>query len=167
MPRGPVKYLELLSVLSRHRVEFIVVGGVAAIVEGAPITTLDLDVVFERSPENLQRLHDALQSINARYRDPGGRHLVPDLDRLGTIETNLLLTELGPLDALTEIGDGWDYEYLIEYSNVRAVGDLRVRILNLGKVIESKEVANSDKDRAVLPVLRKTLEMKECDSGDE
>ncbi len=41
--------------LSRHDVDFIVIGGVAAILEGVPITTLDLDIVYDRAPENLER----------------------------------------------------------------------------------------------------------------
>lgn len=47
------RYFQLLELLSQNEVEFVVVGGVAAILEGAPITTLDLDIVYEGSPENL------------------------------------------------------------------------------------------------------------------
>jgi hypothetical protein len=90
MRSNPPKLLDLLRVLSEHCVDFIVVGGVAAIVEGAPITTLDLDIVCERSDENLQRLVDALDSINARYRDPAGRHIVADLRRISSTHTSLL-----------------------------------------------------------------------------
>ena len=54
-PKKP-RYFQLLELLSRHDVDFIVTGGVAAILEGVPITTLDLDIVYDRAPENLERL---------------------------------------------------------------------------------------------------------------
>lgn len=68
-PQSP-RYLELLERLDRGKVRFIVVGGVAAILEGAPITTLDLDVVYERSPENLERLLEVLESVEANTAIP-------------------------------------------------------------------------------------------------
>ena len=154
------KYLELLRALARGNVDYIVVGGVAAVLEGAPITTLDLDILYDRRPENLEHLLAVLRSVNARYRDPAGRDIRPDVERLATLRLSLLLTELGPLDVLPEIGEGWTYDELLPDTTVREVGDLRVRVLSLGKLIEAKELANRDKDRAMLPVLRRTLESK-------
>jgi hypothetical protein len=66
------KFLEILKVLSRHEVEFILVGGLAAIVQGAPIFTFDLDIVFLKTAENRQRLLPALLELDARYLDPAG-----------------------------------------------------------------------------------------------
>ncbi len=152
-------YFQLLELLSRHDVDFIVVGGVAAILEGVPITTLDLDVVYDRSPENLDRLLEVLQSVEACYRDPAGRHIVPTVEKLTTFRMNLLRTNLGPLDVIASI-HGAGYEDLLASTRIRQVGELRLRVLALAKIIESKELADRDKDRAVLPVLRKTLELK-------
>ena len=42
----------ILRTLTAHRVEFIVVGGVSAALQGAPVTTFDIDVVHSRAPEN-------------------------------------------------------------------------------------------------------------------
>jgi len=64
------RFAEILEVLSRHRVELILVGGVAAILEGAPVSTLDLDVVVQPTPEDRERLLDALEELHARYLDP-------------------------------------------------------------------------------------------------
>jgi len=91
-----------------------VVGGVAAVLEGAPITTLDLDILYDRRPENLEHLLAVLRSVDARYRDPAGRDIRPDVERLATLRLSLLLTELGPLDVLPEIGDGWAYDELLD-----------------------------------------------------
>jgi len=60
--------LEILKVLTRHRVDFIIVGGVSAVLHGAPVTTFDLDVVHSRDQKNLARLLAALQELEAVYR---------------------------------------------------------------------------------------------------
>lgn len=155
-----VKFLGLLRVLLRHEVEFFIVGGVAAQLEGAPILTLDLDVLYEKTPENLSRLLAALQELNALYRDPAGRRIEPDRMKLETLRMHLLRTDLGALDVLGAIGDGLTYQDLVGRTLEYELGEVRVRVLELEAVIETKEQANRDKDRAVMPVLRQTLRMK-------
>jgi hypothetical protein len=158
-PRS-VRFLGLLRVLLRHEVDFFVVGGVAALLEGAPILTLDLDILYDKAPGNLDRLLNVLQEIKARYRDPAGRHIEPDAVKLQTMRTHLLLTDLGALDVLSAIGNGLTYQDLVGRTLVYELGEHRVRVLELAAVIETKQQANRDKDRAVLPVLQQTLAMK-------
>ena len=154
------RFLELLRALDRHAVEHVIVGGVAAILEGAPMTTLDLDVVYRLDDDNIERLGRALEALEARYRDPAGRVILPTPDRLRATRVNLLETRLGLLDVMHEVGAGWRYEDLVARSHVREIEELRVQVLDLGDVIASKEVAGRDKDRAMLPLLRRTLELK-------
>jgi len=134
------------------------VGGVAAILEGAPITTLDLDIVCRLDDENLRRLATLLEELDARYRDPAGREIRPNLERLRSNQVNLLDTRLGPLDVMQTIGPGWGWSDLIDRSHSLRVSDLEVRVLELPSIIASKEVADREKDRAMLPVLRRCLE---------
>lgn len=155
-----VKFRGLLQALLRHEVDFLVVGGVAAQLEGAPIVTFDLDILYDNTPANLDRLLGVLQELKARYRDPAGRHIEPDATKLQTLRTHLLLTELGALDLLSQIGAGRTYRDLAGRTILYELGEDRVRVLELSAVIESKEHANRDKDRAVLPVLRQTLILK-------
>jgi hypothetical protein len=154
------RYLDILEVLARHQVDHIVVGGVAAILEGAPVSTFDLDIVPDPASDNRERLLAALRELEARYLDPAGRHLVPDETKLATLRLNRLLTRAGPLDVLAAIGEAMTYALLAGRTHERSVGKLRVRCLDLEAVIESKEQANRDKDRAALPILRRTLELK-------
>lgn len=142
-------------------------GGVAAQLEGAPILTLDLDVLYDKTPENLVRLLAALHELEARYRDPAGRHIEPDLVKLETMRMHLLLTRLGALDVLGVIGNGLTYQDLSGRTISYELGEERVRVLELAAVIETKEHANRDKDRAVLPVLKQTLAMKTHSEQDE
>ena len=153
-------FLELFRALSGSGVEYVVVGGVAAILEGAPITTLDLDIVYRLDDDNLHRLAGLLEELEARYRDPAGRDIRPTRERLESNEVNLLQTRLGPLDAMQSIGPGWVWTDLVDRSRMLRVGDLDLRVLELASIIESKVVADREKDRAMLPVLRRTLEEK-------
>ena len=135
-------------------------GGVAAILEGAPITTLDLDIVCRLSEDNLNRLEDLLEKLDGQYRDPAARVIRPTAARLEGHKINLLETNLGPLDVMHSVGPEWEWPELVDRSHVLSVGELEVRVLELSSIIESKEVADRDKDRAMLPVLRRTLEEK-------
>lgn len=153
-------FFELFRALDGAEVEHVVVGGVAAILEGAPIATLDLDIVYRPDRDNLHRFVTLLEKLEAHYRDPAGREIQPTIDRLENNEVNLLETNLGPLDAMQRIGANWSWDDVVERSHVVKVGGLEVRVLDLASIIESKLVADRDKDRAMLPVLRRTLKEK-------
>lgn len=154
------KFIQILKVLARHEVELILVGGLAAIVEGAPISTFDLDVVFLRTDENLKRLLAALLELKSHYFDPAGRHIVPDAEKLASLRLHRLVTSLGPLDVMETIGAGLRYADLIGDTRLSEVGGINVRVLRLETIILSKEQANRDKDRATLPILQRTLRLK-------
>jgi hypothetical protein len=128
------------------------------------MTTLDLDVVIRIDDENIEKLGALLVELEARYRDPAGRLIAPTTDRLRANRVNLLETSLGPLDVMHIVGAGWRYEDLLPRSHTLEVDDLRVRVLDLADVIATKEETNRDKDRAMLPLLRRTLELKRGDS---
>jgi len=118
MIRQPPKFKEALEVLARHHVDFVVVGGVAAVLAGAPISTFDLDIVHDRSATNVARLLDALTDLDARYRDLTGRVLRPEARALEGDGHHLLLTSCGPLDVLGRIGLGRGYQDLIADSSI-------------------------------------------------
>src|SRR5215471_11648207 len=94
----------VLQTLVDHEVEFIVVGGVAAVLTGAPVNTFDVDVVHSRDPENLGRLVRALREMDAQYRHrPEFR---PDESHLATKGHQLLKARSRNLDILGAIGNG-------------------------------------------------------------
>jgi hypothetical protein len=146
--------------LETHGVVHVVVGGVAAILEGAPVATFDLDVVYRVDDDNLARLERALGEVGATYRDPAGRRIEPTAERLRTHRTNLLRTAHGPLDLMQRIGAGWDHADVVSRSKRIEVEGMQLHVLCLEAVIESKQAADRDKDRAMLPVLLRTLELR-------
>jgi len=154
-------YLAILRTLTEHEVEFIIVGGVCAVLHGAPIATFDLDVVHSRDPENVRHLLTALESLDACARGQGARKIAPNESHLASPGHQLLMTRFGPLDLLGAVGSGQMYEDLVPSTIELPVGGrLKVRVLDLETLIRLKEEAGRDKDRAVLPILRRTLEEK-------
>jgi hypothetical protein len=149
----------MLRVLTEHDVDFIVVGGVSAVLNGAPTVTFDLDVVHARTPENVARLLAALRELDAVSRLHLPRRLVPDATHLSSPGHQLLATNAGPLDVLGEIGGRRGYDDLLTSTlEVELPNGRRVRILTLEALIETKQASGRPKDLAVLPLLRATLE---------
>jgi predicted nucleotidyltransferase len=155
-----VDFLALLQTLVTHGVDFIIVGGVCAVLHGAPIATFDLDLVHSRAPDNIDRLLSALRDLDAYYRGQGERRLHPDSTYLTSPGHQLLMTSLGPLDLLGTIGAHRNYADLLEHTVELQVGGLRLRVLNLETLIEIKEEVGHEKDKAVIPILRRTLQEK-------
>jgi len=154
-------FLAVIRVLNEHGVDFIVVGDVAAVLEGAPISTFDLDVVHSRTVDNVQRLLMALEVLDAHYRMQPERRIRPAASHLLSACHQLLMTRYGPLDVLGEIGQSHGYQELVEHVNEMQAGPgLPIRVLRLAKLIEVKSETAGEKDIATLPILRKTLEEK-------
>jgi uncharacterized protein YqcC (DUF446 family) len=152
------RFLEILKLLTRYRIDFIVVGGVSAVLHGAPVTTFDLDVVHARNRENIARLLSALDELEAVYRIQPERQLRPAESHLASPGHQLLLTKFGPLDVLGMIGKSRTWEDLRPYTRTMEIEpDVVVRVLNLEMLIAVKEELGFPKDIAVLPLLRQAL----------
>lgn len=155
------KFGAILQTLNEQKVDFIVVGGVSAVLQGAPVTTFDLDVVHSRERGNVGRLLIALDSLDAHYRSRPALRLRPDASHLSSPGQQLLMTCYGPLDLLGSIGESHDYEDLLKDTTEVVTGQsTRVRVLTLERLIDIKLETHDEKDLAMLPVLRRTLEQR-------
>ncbi|MEW6685548.1 MAG: hypothetical protein AB1393_05010 [Candidatus Edwardsbacteria bacterium] len=164
MERPTPDFLEILKVLSRHKVDFIVVGGICAVLHGAPVTTFDLDLVYSRSQSNLGHLMLALEELEAYYRGRGIQRLKPGLAHLSSSGHHLLTTKFGPLDLLGTIGVGHTYNDLLKYTIVLKVGRLQLHVLKLETLIEIKKETISEKDKIIIAILERTLQAKQKSS---
>lgn len=148
----------LLEALSAADIDFIVVGGLSAVLHGAPVTTVDLDIVPRREPENAERLQALLESLDAWIVEPMKRQLRTRVtDFLGQGQLNLS-TRFGPLDVLCQLHDGRGFDELLEHSVLIEDEGLAVRILELRTLIEVKASTGRAKDRLTVPVLMAMLE---------
>jgi hypothetical protein len=159
MPEG--KLIATLRALHDGGVDFILVGGLAAVLNGAPVDTFDTDVVHSRDVSNIERLLPVLESLDAVFRIQPERRLRPNASHLASAGHLNLITRYGPLDLLGTIGRNLGYEDLMAHSAEMDIGEkLRIRVLDLETIIGIKEELGGEKDRAVLPILRRTLDEK-------
>jgi len=166
----PYRPADALEVLERHRVDYVVIGGLAAELRGSPYATRDVDVTPARNRANFKRLAAALQELEAKLRVPDlTEPLEVPLDErsfdLGTTWT--YVTKFGFLDVALLPDGTRGYEDLRRGATRERLTDtLEVSVASLADVIRSKEAAGREKDRAVLPVLRQVLERsKELERG--
>jgi len=141
------RFAELLRLLGATGVEFIVVGGVAAAAHGAARVTLDLDVVYHRTPDNLRRIVAALSPHSPYPRGaPPGLPFRWD-DRTVQFGLNFTLaTSLGLIDLLGEITGGGTYEQLLPHCVRLDVFGISCLCIDLPKLIEVKRAAGRPKD---------------------
>jgi hypothetical protein len=157
MDSQPGELTTLLTRLAAAQVDFVLVGALAAVAQGAPLTTHDVDIVHHRTPDNVDRLLTFLQSVHGRHRGHGaGSVLPPTRSALLGPGHSLLSTDLGPLDVLG-IEGGRAYEDLLTDAIVLDVAAQRVRVLGLRALAELKRGSTHPKDRYTLAVLDETL----------
>src|SRR5262245_11913930 len=150
---------QLLHVLNRHGVAYVIVGGIAAVAHGSSLPTEDVDVTPARSRANLDRLAAALREIGARLRserEPDGVEFVCDGAFLAAQSTNLnLVTDLGGVDlVIAPAGFPRGYDDLVSNAVAIDLGDgTPTMVASLADVITSKRVAGRAKDLAALPYL--------------
>ena len=146
----------LINGLSQAKVEFIVVGGIAAVAQGAPVTTFDLDIVHRQSDDNVERLYKYLQTVGVYFRRPDEKILKPTIEHLKGRGHLLLSTTLGPLDVLAHVELDQGFDDLISDSVLIDFKGGSVRILSLEKLIELKRMSTSPEDQYRLHLLEET-----------
>ena len=160
MPEPEFRPELLLDVLARHGVRHVMIGGFAAVIHGSPYVTTDVDVVPDMAPSNLERLSAALLELQARIWTPDEHDGVPfdhDATSLAAVDTWNLVTEHGRLDVMFEPAGTAGYADLARDAVHLVVLGAEVDVASLADVIRSKEAADREKDRLVLPVLRRIL----------
>lgn len=151
----------LIELLADAEVEFVIVGGMAAVVQGVPVTTFDLDIVHNRGEANTKKLLALLKTVHTRYRGhpPDKKIELSEAAFLGRGH-QLLYTDLGALDVLGAIEDGLGYEDLLAYSIEVMLRGKTVKILSLEKLADLKSRSANEKDRLVFKLIAKTLAEK-------
>jgi hypothetical protein len=143
-------------------VDFIIIGGVAAILHGLGYSTYDLDVMYSRDRENIKRLVHALGPYHPYLRGaPPGLPFQFDEQTVRNGLNFTLMTDFGDLDLLGEaVGVGAYPNLLVHSGEVTAFG-VRCRRANLDKLIQMKRAAGRPKDFEVLAQLQALLEERQ------
>lgn len=154
-------FAELFRCLGELHVEFVVIGGLAVISHGHVRATLDLDICYARTPENLERLVRALAPLDPRLR--GAPRELPFFWDVQTLRNGLnftLTTTAGDIDVLGEVTGLGGYGEMALRSETVDLYATRVRILSLPDLIRSKAAAGRAKDLVDLEALRKLAAVK-------
>lgn len=156
--------LQALATLARHQVDYVLIGGLAATLQGSPLTTGDADICPSPTQDNLVRLTAALRDLEARvYAADTARGLKFDIAPETLVQAQVwnLITDAGRLDISWVPSGTRGYNDLRQDAVAYELDDFVVRVASLADVIRSKEAAGRERDRAALPTLRLLLERLE------
>lgn len=151
---------DLFACLDRHGVRHVLIGGLAAVLHGSPLLTVDADICPATDPDNLQRLAAALEELDARIRTPDVAEgvLFPRTAAfLEGVSLLNLVTRLGDLDLAFAPAGGQGFADLSSRATPMVIRGVTVLVAHLEDVIRSKEAANRPKDHRTLPVLHQLL----------
>ena len=162
----PLLAADLFRLLDRHKVRYVVVGGLAGTVHGAARVTFDIDLVPEWTDDNLERLAAALREAGAALHRRGDEEpveLAIDAATLRGFEVSTWRTRLGDVDLITGTptarrGTLAGYEALAKRAHAREVFGVTILVADLDDVIESKQALAREVDLVALPELYRLRE---------
>lgn len=142
-----IDFQKLIETLNAHEVEYLIIGGVAASVHGSARVTFDLDILYRRTRENIQRMVDALTPLHPYLRGaPPGLPFRFDVETIRSGCNFTFTTDAGPLDCLGEMTGVGRYEQVVDRATIAEAHGLRCRVLSLHDLIEAKRAAGRPKD---------------------
>jgi hypothetical protein len=139
----------LAQALEQAGLEVILIGNAAAALHGAPVTTVDFDFFFRKTPQNLKKLKTLAKDLNAVLMRP--YYPVSDLYRLIREDDGL------QADFMATIHGVRSFAALRAASNLVDFGGHRLLIASLSAILQSKRAAGRPRDKAVLDILEKAL----------
>lgn len=157
---GEFRPREMLERLTARGVDFVVVGGFAAVIHGSPRVTQDLDLCYSLDAPNLVALGEVLTEVNARLH--GVEEEVPfvaDEDALKRAEILTLQTDLGRLDLLARPSGSLSYEKLKAAAERVDIGDLLISVVSIPDLLAMKHATGRLKDIADIAELEAILRL--------
>lgn len=152
---------DLLSVLVAHGVDFVVVGGLAAVFHGSTRITQDLDITYSTEPANLEVLGEALIGLEAKlFAIEEDVPFAPDSRTLSQTEILTLATRLGKLDLLRSPSGAPPYPVLRARAELITAGDYAVRVARTDDLIAMKRAAGRAKDLADIEELEAIADVR-------
>jgi hypothetical protein len=151
--QAPPDVARIFAALDAHRVEYVVVGGVAVQVHGHVRMTNDLDLIPSPTPENLKRLAAALRELQARVLNPGSEHLAIDARMLPRATLWQLSTPHGDIDILHDAPGASPFPQLRQRALTIVLGDLAIPVAGRDDLIQMKRASGRPTDLADIAAL--------------
>jgi predicted nucleotidyltransferase len=154
---------KLLKALHQEKIEFVIIGGIAAVLQGSAYVTADLDLCYSRKRENLEKLARALAPFHPSLRAvPEPVPFQLDLSALRSGMKFTLTTDVGDLDILAEVTGMGNYEQVLAFSEEMEIFGISCKVLTLEGLIKAKRAAKRAKDLRLPPELEALLEMSKA-----
>jgi predicted nucleotidyltransferase len=147
---------EIARHLAQVGLEAVLIGNAGAALQGAPVTTVDFDFFFRRTPRNLSKLKAFARALGATVLRP--YYPVSDLYRVVRDDDGLQVDFMGTIHGLKS------FEGVRARATTVAIGDAAIRVASLADIIRSKRAAGRPRDRAVLETLERAHEAKTGES---
>lgn len=144
---------EVGRLLQEHKLEAVLIGNAAAALQGAPVTTVDLDFFFRKTPGNLRKLKALASALGAVVLRP--YYPASELYRVVRDDDGM------QLDFMAKIHGARSYEGVRDRASIVDVAGVPLRVASLADIIRSKRAAGRPRDRAVLEILEKSLEAQQ------
>jgi hypothetical protein len=138
--------------LEEHGLEAVLIGNAAAALQGAPVTTVDFDFMFRKTPANLRKLKAVAKALDAVILRP--YYPASDLFRIARDADGLQIDFMATVDGVRSLASLRSRAELVEFDNSRLL------VASLSDVIQSKKAAGRPQDVAVLKILEKALDEK-------
>jgi len=144
-------FIGLLGRLVREGIDFVIIGGFAGTVHGCTLLTQDVDICIDFSPANLLTLQKAIRDLHPVHRmTPGRKKLELTEKNCGQFKNLYLDTDIGQLDCLSHVQGIGDYQKVKGASEVIETGGVRLRVLKINALIESKKAMNRPRDKQAI-----------------
>jgi len=137
-PESPLDAERILRTLAEHKVDYVLIGGLAVQTHGHVRTTNDADLVPAPDPDNLQRLAAALRSLEAQVLNPGEEDTEIDAKMLPRATIWQFTSRDGGIDVIHEVPGGRSYDELSEGALRVRLGDIDVPVVGLDDLVQMK-----------------------------
>lgn len=137
-PDTPLDAERILRALAKHRVDYVLIGGLAVQTHGHVRTTNDADLIPAPNPANLERLAAALRSLDARVLNPGEEDTTIEATMLPRASIWQFITRDGGIDVMHEVPGGRPYDELSERALHVQLGEIDVPVVDIDDLIRMK-----------------------------
>lgn len=139
---------DLLVLLAKSDIDFVVIGGFAGVLHGSTLVTRDLDVCTVLTPENIEKLRVLFKDLHPKHRMTPQRLSFLSIPPAGQSLNNLYLeTDLGIVDFITDVLGVGGFQQLSKNAETIELKGQKIKIIGIADLIKAKQSLGREKDK--------------------